>query len=236
MVEGGRSFDVDDQGAQREENVIDLSLAVAVELLAGNAVLGLGRGHPRDLAVHTDARELRILVHEERVRVVNAVFERIQVIRLANVARSTIEPRSRESLEHLKSRRLAFSKIREHQALMHAYGISRDADLGGKGRIFGRLFDTLAGRVIHPPMIEAANAIAFDVPREQRRTAMGTKIIDQMRIAGHAAIERELLPEHPNGLGTPRCDISDFRDRYPEAPKVSPGDRAGAGLRKLGNV
>ena len=111
-------------------------------------------------------------------------------------------------------------------------------------------------RIIELDFVRATEAAALNalpwLGRGEKEKADGAAsdairgMFDLMNICGEVVIGEGIKDKAP-GLfkgeqlgkwlpGTPRFDIAHFCDRQPEAAKVPPGDRAGSGLRKFGNV
>src|SRR6185437_7064203 len=87
----------------------------------------------------------------------------------------------------------ALAEIPEDEPHRLARRIGADAHLAGEPRLFGGLLVALAGAVEFPAVIDAAYVVTFDPAEMHLRAAMRATIVDDLRGAALAAIDREIL-------------------------------------------
>src|SRR6185312_2805900 len=87
--------------------------------------------------------------------------------------------------------------------------------------------------VVQPAVIEAAQGIALDRAERQRRLAVRAAVGEEMRRAALAAIEGEELVQHLHARRLAGLEIGGAKDRLPEAPHETAGQRARADMREI---
>src|SRR5580704_10122754 len=178
------------------------------------------------------------LMSEGDVHLVHAVLKTLQVIAGHMLDVPDLDQALARAVRKMrKRRRLAGAEIAEDEAQIFAGRIGAQLHLAGIARFLGRLIDALAAAVEFPAVIDATDAVLFDPAEMQRRAAMRTMVIDDLRLAGMAAIERKILAHDANGLGVACGQILAAIERVPELPHENTPGRAGArgGDVDLGN-
>src|SRR5438094_356926 len=69
--------------------------------------------------------------------------------------------------EPLHGRRLTFAQVGEHQAQVLLRRVAPNPYARGEGGVLARLLDTLPRAVVHPAVIDTAEAIILDPPRRE---------------------------------------------------------------------
>ena len=87
---------------------------------------------------------------------------------------------------------------------------------GNDLKLFARHFDALAGGVVLPAVIDAADLVAFDPAGVQHRATMGAATADEMRRAARTAKERQVLGQDTERHRPARPNRGRSRHRMPE--------------------
>jgi hypothetical protein len=87
----------------------------------------------------------------------------------------------------------SIAQVSKDQAEILLDRIALDLDFAGEARILGRLLDALAGGIVLPAVVEAADAVALDPARTELRAAVRAAELEQVRRVVLAAVEREVL-------------------------------------------
>ncbi len=228
----GRQIDHVDVGPDDVGGARDVDAAAGALAFAPDAIGRLGHGDLGDLV--QAIRLGRDAMDEMDVRFVEVVLDALEVVARHQVAVDRdVAVRLLDLGIAREGRRLAIAEIGEDEAHVLAQRIGRHLDLGGEGRALGRLLEALAGAVIEPAVIEAADAVALDPAVDERGLAMGTAVDQQMRRAALAAIEREIFAHHLYAHRASRGEIGRARDRMPEPAQIAPGQGAGPDMRKI---
>src|SRR5262249_18951596 len=111
--------------------------------------------------------------------------------------------------------------------------ITGDLDSGGEARIFGGHLDALAGGVVLPAVVEAADTIALDPAGRELRAPVRAARRDDVRGATLAAVEREVFAHDANRPGAAGGQVLGAGDRLPEAAKVAPGQGPRASVAEV---
>src|SRR5262249_25020584 len=93
--------------------------------------------------------------------------------------------------------------------------VALDAHLAGEAGVLGGLLDALAGAVVLPAMVEAADAVALHPPGAELRPPVRAAEVHEVWRAALAAVEREVLRQEAHGLRTPGREILGAADRVP---------------------
>ena len=167
------------------------------------------------------------------MHLVHRVLEALQPVARHELGLVLDQPFAERRRVGRKGRRRPLAEIGEDDAEMLARRIGPDLDLAGEPGLLGRLLDALPGAVEFPAMIDAADIVALDPAQMHLRAAMRAAIGDHLRLAGCAAIKREILAHHADRFGVPLRQILRPHDRHPEAPHKRAHRRAGAGTGKV---
>jgi hypothetical protein len=100
-----------------------------------------------------------------------------------------------------QERSVALAEVDENQTQIFFGRTTADSNLFGKRFLLRRLLDTLSRSGEFPAVKTAADGVAFDPTARERRLAMRTAKIDDVRRAAFAAIESELLAHDPDRCG-----------------------------------
>src|SRR5439155_7915262 len=74
----------------------------------------------------------------------------------------------------------SISQVGEREAQVVAHRVALDPHLAGEAGVLGGLLDALAGAVVLPPMIEAANAVALHPAGAELRPAVRAAGVEQV--------------------------------------------------------
>src|SRR5262249_43993252 len=125
-----------------------------------------------------------------------------------------------------KRRWIALSQIGEDHPEVLLGGVAGDPHLGGEAGVLGGLLAALAGAIVLPPAVEAAEAVALHPAGAELRAAVGTTVADQVGRAILATVERELLVEDAPRYRLASVNVMRVSNRLPEAPQVPASKRA----------
>src|SRR2546421_4529675 len=166
-------------------------------------------------------------VHESHVHLVGAVL-----IALKPVARHLFDvPAMNEAglargRERREGRRLALAKISEHQTQVLARRITRRSYLAREARIFGRHLDALPAAIEFPAVVEAAHGVALHPAEMKLGAAVRAAVIEDVRAAALAAVQRVVLAHDADRLRVPGREIFAAMDGEPELAHEAPAGRA----------
>src|SRR5437879_2409026 len=132
-------------------------------------------------------------MREGDVYLVALVLDVVEVVAVAVVVPRLQYPLRLELGQRLERRRLALTQVGEDQPEILARGIARDVHLGREARVLGGHLDALAGAVILPAVVEAAETVPFHPARAELRPPMRAARRDHVGRAVLAAVEREVL-------------------------------------------
>src|SRR5205085_3858316 len=132
-----------------------------------------------------------------------------------------------------ESGRRALAEIGKDEPEMFPRRIAADPHLAGKARLLGRLLDALPAALEFPAVIDAADVVAFDPAQMHLRAAMRAAVVDDLRMARLAAVEREILAHDADRFGMSRRQILGAMHRDPEAPHEAPHRRPRPGTRQI---
>ncbi len=128
-----------------------------------------------------------LVVHERRVRRIDAAFERLQPVRLLERFRDVPMRLGGAQQFVVGCGRLEFlgPQVGPHHAAAFASRIGADADLRLEQRVrrFARHVDALAAAIELPAVVHAAHAALFVAAEEHRRAAMRAERVDQADVA-----------------------------------------------------
>ena len=138
----------------------------------------------------------------------------------------------------LRQRRLLLRRAHigpQHRPALHQR-IGLELDLlaeAGLSRLGGNL-DALAGRVVFPAMVGAAQAVLLVAAEPQRDTAMGAELVDQAVVPVGVAEGQQTLGQHldPHRRALVRRQFRRHEGRQPVAAEHLAHRGAGAGLRQ----
>src|SRR5262249_5387419 len=112
--------------------------------------------------------------------------------------------RQRRRPERSSIAAFTIAQVGENQAEILLRRVAADLHFAGEAGVLGGLLDALAGAVVLPAVVEAADAVALHPAGAELRAAMGAAERHQVRLAGLAAIEREVLAHHADGFRVAR--------------------------------
>src|SRR5205823_2359033 len=110
------------------------------------------------------------------------------------------------------------AQVGEDEAQVFLARIALDLDFLGEAGVLGGLLDALAGRVILPAVVEAAEAVPLDPASAELRPPVRAPELQQMRAAALAAVEGKVLAHDADGLCMPARQVLGTLDRLPEPP------------------
>src|ERR1043166_6543780 len=142
-------------------------------------------------------------VHKSDMHLVHRVLEALQPVARHEVRLVLDEPFGLRRRVGRESRRHALAEIGKDKPEMFPRRIAADADLAGKAGFLGRLLDALPAALEFPAVIDATDIVALDPSQMHLRAAVRAAIIDDLRLPGLAAIEREILAHERIGLACP---------------------------------
>src|SRR5205814_25461 len=109
------------------------------------------------------------------------------------------------------------AEVGEDQAEVLLAGKAPDRHLLGEAGVLGGLLDALAGGIVLPAVVEAANAVPFHPAGAELRPPVRAAEVQEMWAAVLATIQREVLVDDADRLGVARLQILRPVHRLPEA-------------------
>src|SRR5262249_40830518 len=128
------------------------------------------------------------------------------------------------------------AKIGPDQPEVLPHRIALDPHLAGKPSVLGGLLDTLAGLIILPAMVEAADAVPLDPPGRELRPPVRAAEVHQVRLSSLAPVQRVVLTHDAQRLCIPGRQRAPDVDRMPEGAQEAPRRRARARVREVTRV
>src|SRR5579871_3457779 len=189
----------------------------------------------RNLGHHAQpmVRKMRLSVGKGNVDLVNEVLDILKEIALPEVLLCLANTLLLETWQSRHRRCPSFAEVDEYQPKIRLRRIAQNAHPTGKRRIFGRYLDTLPARVVHPAMVEAAEAVALHPARRQLGTAMGAAEREHMRSPALTTVQGKVLAHDADGHRVASLEVTRHVHRLPERPQVAACQRLGPRVREV---
>src|SRR5581483_9243165 len=125
---------------------------------------------------------------------------------------------------------VALAEIGEDEAQILLDRVALDADALAERLWLPRLLGALAVRAEHPAVVAAADRLALHPADRELGTAVGTAEVHQVRCAGLATVEGEVLAHDADRLRLADVKLASEIDREPERAQVAAGQGARTGV------
>jgi len=125
------------------------------------------------------------------------------------------------------------AQVGEDEAQILLARIARDPHLAGEAGVLGGLLDALAGAVVLPAVVEAADAVPLDPAGAELRPPVRAAERHHVRRAPLVTVEGKVLTHDADRDGSARWQIHCVVDGLPEHPQVPTSERAGAGVDEV---
>src|SRR5262245_47268461 len=167
------------------------------------------------------------------MRLVDAVFQRVEVVAIANVRAGVDLAFLFELGIALERRRVTLAEIGEDQSKILLRRAAADFNFLGKALAFRRLLDALSRAVVFPAMIKTANAILLDPADGKLRATVRAAEIDDVSRPALAAVKRKVLAHNANRHSVTGFQFARNINRLPEHSQIAPGQRARSGANEI---
>src|SRR5579885_3308238 len=162
-----------------------------------------------------------------RVRGIETVLDVLEVIAVPNIGAHFKHAWLLEIRVARQGWGIAVTEVGEDEAEVLLGGVAADAHLGREGGVLGRHLHALAGGVVLPAVVEAADAVALHPAGAELGAAVGAAEGEEVGSAALAAIEGEVFAHDADGHGAAGRQLLRHIDRMPEPAEVASHQSAG---------